>query len=335
MQMRRAQARECGLPADRVVRRAQRSRSRMHVIQDDDLGIGLVDQAERTEAITATEAEGRHVRIRGHDRGRGGRRERAQQMAVEDAGLLEVVDVDVGELPRPLLGSIDGEREQAAVVGDPLEGHDIGIDLGKTAEHLPGRDRRLATDPVQIDGVEAELARPRQHGAHVVGEAEGGARREELSGPRHVPIGDGPAQQVAQARILFGSGEQTRHRGLWTRSRRTPHQRIRQAVERRHRGERTGGHAPRQSATHGAHRIAIVRDDEGAGRETLGHPRRDRLPECRRRPRARSAEDGERAGPAPVDDALLRRIEGHGSARIRRREAQDRGGHGGHPIRRV
>ena len=207
----------------------------MDAIEHDDLGVCLVGQTQRAVAITAAEAEGRDVGVRRHHRGGGRSGERLQQLPLQWPGLLEVVDVDMAELPLPGARSIDGELEQAAVVDDSFECHDIGVDLSEAPQGLPCGDARPCCNGIEAFRAETEFACAREHGAHVVSEAECRRRRKEICRPWHLAVGDRTAQQVANARILFGSGKQTRHGGLRPRTRRPTHQRVGQTVEGRHR----------------------------------------------------------------------------------------------------
>ena len=209
-----AEAGERRLAPDRVVRRPDRSGACVDAIEHDDLGARLVGQTQRAVAVTTAEAEGRDVGIRRHHRGGGRAGERLQQLPLQWPGLLEVVDVDMTQLPLPCARSIDGELEQAAVVDDSFECHDIGVDLSEAPQGLPCGDARPCRDGIEIIRAETEFACAREHGAHVVCEAERRRCSEEVCWPWHLAISDRTAQQVTNARILFGSGEKARHGGL-------------------------------------------------------------------------------------------------------------------------
>ena len=306
----------------------------MDAIEHDDFGARLLGEVQCPQAITAAEAECRDVGIRRDECGGGRSGESAQQLPLQRPGFLEVVDVDVAELPRPGLRGVDGELEQAAVVDDAFECHDIGVDLRETTQGLPCGHARPLSHGIEIVRPQPEFACAREHRAHVIGEAECRGGCEQIGRPGHLPISDRTAQQITDARILLGAGEQAGHRGLGPRPGCPTHQRVGKAVECRHRRECARGHAPRKSSAHAAYRITIACEDEHAGRRHLRRPGElsgHGLDERRRGAGPRPTEHQAGARTAPGNDLLLSGVEGRHAKRLLRGEVQEGGGHGDIP----
>ena len=168
-----SEARQCRLAPYGGIGRADLAAARVVAIEDDDMCTRLLDQTKGAEPIASPETERGDIRVGEDDRGCRRTGQRHEQVALEGAGLLEVINPDALQLPCPPRSCADRELQQTRVVDDPLEGHHVVIDLGEVPEDFPCRDASVAAHLGQALRVNAQLASTSEDRAQVVGEAEG------------------------------------------------------------------------------------------------------------------------------------------------------------------